>query len=448
MNTTRETEKIPEVAEGIEIIEVSKELVEKAIGIIEKRVDLEGSARYSGAIVRRRVIQSALNLLRMVMTYVLTDSSLSLVGIWGTVMGWGSLSKNGVRKRLQGCDKWIGMLIVMVLTAGKLSLPRRTGMRVRLFDASVISRPGSQKGDWRLHLSYDLLAGRIDDVQLTSMKEGESLTRWQFSADEICLADRCYGVPRSLGVLLSACAYFVIRMGWQNLPLQDGQGRPFSVSAWLRVQSSDPAAHPSQVSVWVRTPQGRFPIRLIARAIPPEKAERNRQNMLAEAKRKHRSVDERSLLAAGFVMVVSNLPELSWSASQILDLYRFRWQIELVFKRLKSLLDLDHLRVTQDARLAQVYLLTKILVALLLGEMQWQIVLSDPDAFQDPAHPISPWRLTQLLYKAFQHAMIGTLTFELIQNNSHLLARYLCDSPRKRRSQFADRARLEMLCGF
>jgi hypothetical protein len=299
-----------------------------------------------------------------------------------------------------------------------------------------------------LHLSFDLLTGRIDDVRLTTMKEGESLTRWQFEANEICLADRCYGVLRSLGVLLGACAHFVIRIGWQNLPMQDREGRPFSVRDWLQAQSSDPAAQPAQTRVWVRTPQGRFPIRLMARAIPPEKAERLRQNMQAEAKRKHRHLDERSLLAAGFVMVVSNLPDLNWSAAQILDLYRFRWQVELVFKRLKSLLTLDHLRVTVDPNLAQTYLLTKILVALLLGEVQWRFVLADPDTFQDPDHPISLWRFTQLLHETFRQTMIGNLSWELIQSHWPLLKRYLGDDPRRRHSQFADRSILEMLCGF
>jgi hypothetical protein len=433
---------MPELAEGKE------KQVQNALQCLGKRIDLEGSVRYSGALLRRRVIQSARNLLQLVMVYALTNYSLRMVGLWGTVMEWGSLSKSGVRKRLRQCQKWIGMLIVQVLVAGKLSMPMHAGMRVRLLDASVVSRPGSEKGDWRLHLSFDLSSGRIDDVQLTTLKEGESLTRWQFEAHDICLADRCYGVLRSLGVLLGACASFVIRVGWQNLPMQDWEGRPFSVSDWLRVQSGDPAAHPAQTRVWVNTPQGRFPLRLIARAIPPEKAERVRENMQAEAKRKHRRLDERSLLAAGFVMVVSNLPDLNWSAGQILDLYRFRWQIELVFKRLKSLLSFDLLRVTQDPNLAQVYLLTKILVALLLGEFQWRLALADPDTFQDPDHPISLWRLTQLLFDTFRQAMIGSLTWELVLSHWHQSQRYLCDDPRHRLSQFANRPDLEMVCSF
>jgi hypothetical protein len=353
--------------------------VESAITILEKRGDLEESARYSRALLRHRIIQRAENLLRMVMLYSLSNLSLRMVGLWGTVMGWGSLSKSGVRKRLRQCQAWIGMLIVQVLVAGQVRLPQKGGYHLEAIDVSNVSRPGSHKIDWRLHVRFDLTQMRIAGVQLTDSKQGETLTRWQFSPQTIILADRIYGVANSLGVLLGSGAAFVIRIGWQNLPLTDREGQRFAIADWLGVLSTDPSRPPAQVQLWVNTPQGRFPLRLVARAIPSEKAEKIRQNLRAEAKHKKRTQDERSLLAAGFVMVVSNLPDTIWTTSEILALYRLRWQIELVFKRLKSLLHFDHLRAS-DPQLAQVYLLTKVLIALLIGEAQWRFALAAADA--------------------------------------------------------------------
>jgi hypothetical protein len=424
-----------------------EELADKSLACFDPQLDLEASASYCGALRRKRVIRSAYHLLKLVMVYALTDYSLRMVALWGTVMGWGSLGKSGLRKRLRQCQTWIGSLIVAVLLAGKLKLPHQAGVRLRLFDASSVSQPGSHKTDWRLHLGFDLSAGRMTDVQLTDGHQGESLTRWQFQPHEICLADRYSGVPRSLGVLFGAGAWFVIRLGWQNLPLQDRQGQPFSLPAWLGVQSTDPAAAPAQVSLWVSTPQGRFPVRVIARAIPAEKAEKIRHRLRAEAKHKKTRLDERTLLAAGFVMVVSNLPELTWTPGQILALYRFRWQIELVFKRLKSLLDFDHLRAS-DPQLAQVYLLTKLLIALLLTEAQWQLALAAPETFQQPERPVSLWRLTQLSLVAFRQSVCGCLTWNKIGEHLSELDRYLCDEPRHRQKQLAALANLGWLCGF
>jgi hypothetical protein len=434
-------------SEGLVLAAETEQQLNHSLSRLNQHIDLAASARYCQALSRKRVIQSAEHLLRLVLVYALTDYSLRMVGLWATLMGWGSLCKSGVRKRLCHCQSWIGLLLGAVLRSGQLALPSGRGLRLRVFDASTVSRPGSHQADWRLHLGVDLSGGRITDVQLTDGHQGESLTRWQFQPDEICLADRYSGNPRSLGVLLGAAASFVIRIGWQNLPVQDRQGRAFSLPQWLAVQSTDPAAPPAQVAVWVATPQGRFPVRVIARAIPPEKVAKTRQRLRAEAKRKKTRLDERTLLAAGFVMVVSNLPELNWGAAEILSLYRFRWQIELVFKRLKSLLAFDHLRAT-DPHLAQVYLLSKLLIALLVGEAQWQLALVAPPAFHHADRPVSLWRFTQLTLAAFRQAVCGVLTWDKIVQHLPQLARYLGDDPRRRQKQLTMLQNLGVLCGY
>lgn len=443
------TEKGPAVTPGIsfEAGSLMDTKLAKALEKHEQQLDLENTARYSGALLRHRGIKLAIDLLRFVFMYSVNDYSLNAVGLWGTVMGLGSLSKTAVLKRLRGCHRWLGVLIVAYLALHKIRFPRRTGLHLRLLDASTVSQPGSTGADWRLHLSFDLGQACMDDVQITDGKQGETLTRWQFQPGDLCLADRAYGVLRSLGVLLGATAWFVIRIGWQNLPMERADGQPFDLIAWLRCISTDPAVA-SQTKVWVNTPQGRFPLRLIGRPIPPQKAAQVRQRMRQEAKRKKRTLDERSLLAAGFVLVVSNLPEQEWSAFQIQALYRLRWQIELVFKRLKSILQFDHLRA-KNPDLAQTYLLAKILAALLIGGIQLQLTERYPEKFGSLQKPISMWRLTRVLFDAFQDAIRGSFSLELVFQHWCQLERYLCEDSRRRIQQLAlARQSLGLVCGF
>ena len=72
-----------------------------------------------------------------------------------------------------------------------------------------------------------------------------------------------------------------------------------------------------------------------------------------------------TLEAAGYVMVVTTLPRTRLRATNVLELYRGRWQVELAFKRLKSLLGLGHLKKT-DPDAARSWLHGKLLLAFLI----------------------------------------------------------------------------------
>ena len=64
----------------------------------------------------------------------------------------------------------------------------------------------------------------------------------------------------------------------------------------------------------------------------------------------------------------------------IRDSYRFRWQVELVFKRMKSLLDLDGLPA-KDENLASTFIYSKVLAALLLDDFTQAFVSFSPWGF-------------------------------------------------------------------
>ncbi len=63
------------------------------------------------------------------------------------------------------------------------------------------------------------------------------------------------------------------------------------------------------------------------------------------------------------MIVLTTLPDVQPAA--ILELYRYRWQIELAFKRLKSLLQLGHLK-KMDPVGAKAWLQGKLFVATLV----------------------------------------------------------------------------------
>ena len=83
-------------------------------------------------------------------------------------------------------------------------------------------------------------------------------------------------------------------------------------------------------------------IRLIARPLPPDKVEIARAKLRRNASRSQEKLDPRTVAAAGFMVLATSLPA-EIPAEEICAVYRLRWQIELAFKRLKSLLRIDRI---------------------------------------------------------------------------------------------------------
>ena len=106
-------------------------------------------------------------------------------------------------------------------------------------------------------------------------------------------------------------------------------------------------------------------------------AQKGRSRVQRESQRGGSQIRPETLEAAGYVFVFTTLPD-TVPAQAVMELYRGRWQIELAFKRLKSLVQLGHLKKT-DERAARAWLQGKLLVAFIL------------DALLETTERISPW---------------------------------------------------------
>lgn len=399
-------------------------------------VDLEKSARESGALIRRREIKSASDLLRLVLAYSLCDWSLRLVGAWGVVIGLGKLSDVAVMKRLKKAVPWLRVLISALLEARQIKLKAAHPVRVRIVDGSVITEPGSKGTDWRLHATFDLGSQQLDGVEITDAKGGESLLRHEAQPGEIWIADRGYARRREVGAMLEKGVHIVLRLAWATLPLEEEDGTPFDLFGWLRKL---PKHEPGEREVWVTTPMGRFKLRLIAQRLPRDAARKARKRLCKKAKKRGKTPDRRTLRAAGFMMLVTSLPAAQWTAADVLALYRFRWQIELAFKRLKSILDLDQLRA-KDPELAQAYLLGKLLAALLLDMRTDIAVQQNPELFKAKESSLSLWRWMMIGRDILYNIVRGYISLaRFLEKLPFLMKRYLSiGSRRKRRHQAAE----------
>ena len=407
-------------------------------------VDLEATARESRALVRRRGVRRAEDLLRMALAYALCDWSLKMVAAWACLQGWATLSDTALLWRLEGAREWLGVLVAAWVLRNRSELAGHP-VRVRLIDASVVNGPGSQGTDWRVHLSLDLGQGRLDGVEVTDSKGGETLIRHPVQAGDIVVADRGYGHPQGIASVLERGAELVVRITLGNLRLYDEQGGKLDLLEWLR---GAPVTQAVERQVWIKTEEGTFSMRLIAKRLSEQAAEAARRRLRRRSSRHSRTPDQRSLEMAGFITVMSSLDPQEWSPGQIMALYRLRWQVEMAFKRLKGVLHLDQLRA-QDPDLVQAYLLAKLLGALMVERMSRSGPDLSIDWFESVERPVSPWRWLVLFSEALRRAVQGELSLAQLFSALPQLQRYLCDAPRRRKQHYAlGRRLMQLLTGL
>ena len=360
------------------------------VAAVSAAIDLEATARTSGALVRRRKIRSAEASLRLALAYGPGGLSLRMAAAWAGVSGLADLSDTAAMNRLRKAADWLGEIAGALLRRAAAEpqpasppagpLP---GRRLRIADASVVTRPGSVGPDWRLHAIYDPTAGRFTNLELTDRGGAESFGRTAWCAGDVAIGDRDYARPPGLRQILAAGAEFIVRTGWKQLRLLDADGAPV---AWEPI--FDPLA-PGEVAertVMIdHSGKGRrsrgeavFPARLIVLRLSPEAAARAAKAV----HRKHSRRYARKLLlpltvrAAGYLMVVTSLPA-SVPAAEVLAAYRLRWQIELAFKRLKSLLGFNRLPAKGEA-LARSWLLAHLVFALLIDDTAQDLLAVPP----------------------------------------------------------------------
>lgn len=143
-----------------------------------------------------------------------------------------------------------------------------------------------------------------------------------------------------------------------------------------------------------------------------------------------------SLALADWLLVVTSLPPGDWPPDRVLDLYRLRWQIELLFKRLKGRWHLGSLPPCGDD-LAQATLLARLLAALLAERAVRPLPRACTPWWSATDRPLSRWRWQALLSRALASTVLGSLSCSDLLAALPALDRFLRDSPRRRRSQLA-----------
>ena len=319
-------------------------------------------ARKLGAFSRSRAIRTPEELLRAVLLYSGSDLSLREVAANLTQNGR-RLSDEAVRGRLSVCEPWLHAILSAMMPT--LEDHSAGSLRLKTIDTTTVQAPGAVTTDFRLHFVWDHKENRLHHFLLTDNKIGENLKLFEWQKGDLMLADAGFSKADQLAAVKASGAEYVVRCAPKQISLYLPSGERLNVVKELKENCGRKTT--ISMSVLIKSKAGLEAAWLHAYRLPKEKAREARGRLIRRAQKKYRGkVNKEILYLADWVLLLTSLPPEKVSAEIIGKLYRGRWQIEIVIKRLKSLLDLDALRARRGSRLARVYLLGKLLYSLII----------------------------------------------------------------------------------
>ena len=336
--------------------------------------DWQGKAKELGAISRLRLIDSPEMLLRILLIHLADGCSLKETSLRVQQLGWGHISSVALFKRLRAAEQWLAWMAHQ-FHAKKHSL--ETTRTVLAVDATTVKEPGLTGSLWRVHWSVRLSDMQCTYFAVTDVHTGEKFSHYPIKSGQLLLADRGYSNPPGVDHVRGMGAHVLIRANPQSLLMFSRKsGDEIKILKWVkglkigRIRSR---------SAWVKGPEGRWHRgRLIAIKRSLASTRRELRRRTKNSRFKDRKPTRRTLAMARYVFVWTSLPGREASAKKVMEYYRARWQVELVFKRVKSIMGLGQLPKHSDAS-SRAWVNGKMLVALLVEKL-WQ-----------KAEHFSPW---------------------------------------------------------
>lgn len=339
-------------------------------------------AAATGALKGLRQDKNPEDLLRTMFIHCACGYSLRETAVRAKEAGLASMSDVALLKRFKKCGEWFRQMCICLFQERGAQMRESAGLRLRLFDATHVKEPGPTGSQWRIHYSLCLPELGCDYFDIGPSKgpgTGESFFRFPIKAGDYILADRAYCRGPALAYIVNHNAYVAVRVHHQALVLYHPDGAPFDLAK--EVSALKRTGQMGQWSVLAKTDHlnGNLKGRLCVIRKSKEQADKSQRKIKRRAQDKKGSrVCEKTLFLANYIMVFTTFPQ-EYEVTDILNFYRLRWQVELVFKRFKQIAELGHLP-KYDEQSSKAWLYGKLLVALLVEKLVAH------------AGAISPWR--------------------------------------------------------
>lgn len=318
--------------------------------------------------------------LRLVLHYVAQRGSMRKTTASAAVAGIVSISQPALFKWMFKIGAYLEALVARMVEPGRFASAAWGDYVLIAADATYVSRPGAKGMTARLHYAMHLSDLRPRCIRITDDKVGETMRNFDVEPGELWIVDRGYSNPPSVLDCARKGGAILVRFNRHSLPVYDSHGGRIDVPALITTTPRRGRVQHRQVRV-IATDGGEVRAQLCWVWLPKPAADKARAHAVRDGER-----DPAELDLAEYFIVLTTAPSSRLTAEQAIELYGARWQIELDFKRDKSIGELDKLP-SELPETIRSWLCAKVFLDLIARRLAAQSVALPPSGLAEAILP-------------------------------------------------------------
>ncbi len=205
-------------------------------------------------------------------------------------------------------------------------------------DATNLSIKGNKNNYFRIHTEYDINNCYVKYALITDNHTAESMTHFPIDEGSIYFADRAYGKAKQFEYIINNKADFIVRISPFHIKLYKDCECKEKVDLYENIVNEK-----FSLKCFFKSKDKVFPIRIIGIKKPREKQKNSEKKVKRKAQKNQYKASEKSIEFSKWFIVATSV-NVTATDEEIAEAYRKRWQIELFFKRMKTLLNLRSIR--------------------------------------------------------------------------------------------------------
>ena len=326
-----------------------------------------------GIIKRKREFKTPADLMLLCLFHLINGCSLMEVSTAAKELHIGEFSDVAFMKKFAKCGEWFRQINTELCECSVADYQKPSYLenyRVLATDASDITSTGSKTQKYRLHYAIDIFKMSCVQNKITAQSQGETLKNFAFAKGDLVIADRIYGTVNGIAHCIEKGADFILRLRTNCFAFYDENHNKIDiVSAVVELKSEECA----DIFGFVKDSNAKtfIPVRICVKRKSETAIVQSRKKLRLRATNKQHQLQPKTEIFNDYIFVVTSLSR-DISSVDILETYRYRWQIEMYFKRLKSILGIgDMPKKNETSSLA--WLDGKIMVSLLIDAVLSEI---------------------------------------------------------------------------